>query len=230
MSLTQIGEHIEAGSNMTRLGDDHRVVFYGDSITAADRDADQPSDLGAGYVRAIYDLTRARGAATRLTIFNRGKSGDRTVDLIRRFDQDVGSLAPTILSILVGINDTWRRYDSGDETTAAEYESHYRCLLNLAGELTGLRIVMIEPFLLPLDAAQAEWREDLDPKIAVMRALATEYGACLVEADTLFSKDELQNRPGFWAHDGVHLTTAGHQKLARAWLAGCTAAGLLSRP
>lgn len=198
---------------------DDRVVFYGDSITDAGRDHHQEADLGCGYVRAVTATALAADSSAGLAFYNRGVSGNRTLDLVDRFDRDVRPLAPTLLSILVGINDTWRRYDSGDATTAAQYEAGYRRILDAASELPGLRIVMIDPFLLPLDPEQAGWREDLDPKIAVVHTLAAEYGACLIEADRLFAQAALQDSPRMWVHDGVHLTPAGHEMLARAWLA-----------
>lgn len=198
---------------------DDRVVFYGDSITAAGRDCAGATDLGFGYVRAIAGTARSGESSAGLELYNRGESGNRTVDLVDRFDRDVRALAPTVLSILVGINDTWRRYDSGDATTTEQFEARYRQILDDASDLPRLRLVMIEPFLIPLGPEQDMWREDLDPKIAVVDALANEYEARLIKADRLFTQAALQDGPRTWVDDGVHLTPAGHEMLARAWLA-----------
>lgn len=206
--------------HMTTLLTDDRVVFYGDSITAAGRVSGRDADLGDGYVQVVAAVAGAAESSAGLVVYNRGVSGDRTADLVERFDRDVRSLAPTVLSILVGINDTWRRYDSGDVTSSQEYEARYRQILDWASGMPGLRLVLIEPFLLPLGPEQAAWREDLDPKIAVVRVLAAEYGACLIEADRLFTEVALQAGPRVWVDDGVHLTTAGHEMLGRAWLTG----------
>jgi len=51
------------------------------------------------------------------------------------------------VSILFGINDTWRRYGGGEETAAAQFENGYRRLLD-AVPATGTRLVLIDPFVL----------------------------------------------------------------------------------
>lgn len=120
-----------------------------------------------------------------------------------------------MVSVLVGVNDTWRRFDSGEATTAAEYERDYRSLLSA----TSARLVLIEPFLLPVRDEQNTWREDIDEKIAVTRRLAGEFGAVLVPADEVLrtAGDAVD-----LAEDGVHPSPRGHRALADAWLTAVT--------
>ncbi|WP_261801660.1 hypothetical protein [Streptomyces sp. ISID311] len=61
-------------------------------------------------------------------------------------------------------------------------------------------------------------RADLDPKIQVVRELAREYGAHLLAADGMFTALAVATGPEYWAADGVHPTSAGHNALASAWL------------
>jgi len=63
-----------------------------------------------------------------------------------------------------------------------------------------------------------EWRDDLNPKIQVVRELATQYGAHLIGADGMFAGLAATTGPAYWAEDGVHPTPAGHAALADAWL------------
>ena len=56
---------------------------------------------------------------------------------------------PTVVSILVGINDTWRRYDRGTPTSTGQYEGNLRALVEGVD-----RLVLVEPFVVPVDAAQ----------------------------------------------------------------------------
>ena len=123
-----------------------------------------------------------------------------------------------MISLLVGVNDTWRRYDQGLVTSAEEYEETYRALLESARERLGVRFVLVEPFLLPLTPEQESWREDLDPRIEVVRRLADEYGAVHLAADTLFAEATVAAGAAHWTIDGVHLTPAGNGLLAEAWL------------
>jgi lysophospholipase L1-like esterase len=64
---------------------------------------------------------------------------------------------------------------------------------------------------------QHTWREDLDPKIEVVRRLAAEYDALLVPADVEFNHQALTVGATTLADDGVHPTAAGHQLLADLW-------------
>lgn len=184
------------------------VVFAGDSVTDCGRRAD-PEGLGDGYVRNLYDDLGER----RPRIVNAGISGNRAIDLVARWSTDVLAHDPFLVSILIGINDTWRRYDEDDPTTAESFETSYRELLD---PLT-CPVVLIEPFLLPVKDGQEEWREDLDPKLDVVRKLAVEYGAILVPADTELNRQAAAVGAATLAGDGVHPSPAGHRAIADLW-------------
>ncbi|MFG2926711.1 SGNH/GDSL hydrolase family protein [Streptomyces sp. NPDC048305] len=192
-----------------------RVLFQGDSITAAHR-ALNDADLGKGYVRHIADALAVTHPG--VSVANRGVSGDRVADLSDRWATDTLATRPEVLSVLIGVNDTWRRYDRGETTSAEDYERNYRGILRRSTE-QGSRLVLIEPFLLPVRAEQWSWREDLDRRIHVVRRLADEFDAALLAADGLLHQAACA-RGG--AHvltdDGVHLTPTGHEVLADAWL------------
>ena len=121
------------------------------------------------------------------------------------------------MSILIGINDTWRRYDSGDATSAEAYEASYRTILQQT-QASGARLIICEPFVLPVPADRVKWRADLDPKIDAARRLAREFNALYVPFDGLFAAASTQAEPAFWAADGVHPSISGHAFMAQAWL------------
>ncbi|GIH19374.1 SGNH/GDSL hydrolase family protein [Rugosimonospora africana] len=197
-----------------RPGD--RVLFIGDSVTDSGRTVTGADPLGDGYVRLIADALVERSIDAR--VINQGISGNRTGDLAQRWTTDCVDLAPDVLTIFVGINDTWRRYDSGLPTTAQEFEATYRSLLDATAAATSAQVVLITPFLLPVQPGQADWFEDLAPKIAVVNRLAAEYGATLVSADALMTQVG-GSSPERLAGDGVHPTAEGNRLLADAWLA-----------
>ena len=184
------------------------VVFAGDSVTDCGRRTD-PSGLGDGYVRDLSDDLGER----RPKIVNVGISGNRAADLAARWSADVLAHDPSLVSILIGINDTWRRYDENDPTTAEDFEASYRSLL----DPLSCPVVLMEPFLLPVKDGQEEWREDLDPKLEVVRKLAVEYGAILVPTDVELTKHAASVGPEALAGDGVHPSAAGHRALADLW-------------
>ena len=184
------------------------LVFAGDSVTDCGRRTD-PDGLGGGYVRTLYDDLGPR----RPRIVNAGISGNRAADLAARWSADVLAHEPSVVSILIGINDTWRRYDEDDPTTAESFEESYRAMLD---PLT-CPVVVIEPFLLPVKDGQEAWREDLDPKLDVVRKLAVEYGAILVPADVELNRQAAAVGAATLAGDGVHPSPAGHRAIADLW-------------
>lgn len=195
-----------------------KILFQGDSVTDAGRNRDLSGDLGKGYPQFIAGLFTAAHPDLNITFLNRGISGNRAKDLVERWTEDAIALRPDIVSILIGINDTWRRYDSNDPTSAEVFEAGYRTVLTRVRDEIGARIVMLEPFVLPVPEDRKAWREDLDPKIVAVRKLATEFDALLLPLDGLFAKLATQSRPEIWAADGVHPTPAGHAAIAQAWL------------
>ncbi|MFD3261265.1 SGNH/GDSL hydrolase family protein [Paenibacillus lentus] len=203
------------------LKQDDVILFQGDSITDAGRDYSDYSSLGHGYPLLIAGRLGHRYPEKNLTVLNRGISGNRAVDLQERWNEDCLALKPTVVSIYIGINDTWRRYDNGSVTTSQQFESSYRDLLERTTKSLDARLVLVEPFVLPHPEDRKGWREDLDPKIQVVRQLAREFGALLVSLDGLFAAACSKAEPSYWAGDGVHPSPAGHELIADAWLRTC---------
>lgn len=200
------------------IKDNDIVLFQGDSITDADRIRESHINLGNGYVMMAAALFSAAHPEIQVQFLNRGISGNRVIDLQSRWKKDCLDLQPTLVSIMIGINDCWRRFDSGDPTSVEEYEKGYRDILKRTRENTKAEIILIEPFVLPVPEDRKEWREDLDPKINAVRKLAQEFGTMLIPLDGIFSKVASFKRPEFWAEDGVHPTAAGHALIAKEWL------------
>jgi lysophospholipase L1-like esterase len=194
------------------------VLFQGDSITDCQRKKDQPGDLGRGYALMAAGLFQSKYPERNVKFLNRGISGNRVKDLEARWDEDCLELKPDVVSIYIGINDTWRRYDRNDPTSTEQFSAGYRRLLERTKAGLDARIVLVEPFVLPVPEDRKAWREDLDPKIQVVRELAREFGALLVPLDGLFAQASMRAEPASWAPDGVHPSPAGHALIAQAWL------------
>ena len=194
------------------------VLFQGDSITDAGRNRDDPANLGSGYAMLAGAWFGALYPELNVKFLNRGIGGNRASDLRARWKADCLNLKPDWVSILIGINDTWRRYDKNDPTSTKTFEENYRALLEAIKNNLDSRLIMAEPFVLPHPADRKTWREDLDPKIEVVHKLAAEYGAILIPLDKLFTKALENQQPAYWANDGVHPSPAGHALIAQAWL------------
>ncbi len=202
---------------MSVLTQNSTVLFIGDSVTDAGRDRSDPNSLGHGYPRLVADSYRTR-SGDGVRFVNRGISGNRVRDLRARWQEDCLDLTPDVVSILIGINDTWRRYDSGDATSADDFARDYDHILARTTDALPARLVLVEPFVLPVTAGQHSWREDLDPKVEVVRRLAREYAATLVPLDELLAKAAADQDAAALAADGVHPTDEGHAQIARFWL------------
>ncbi len=190
------------------------VLFIGDSITDAGR-RDDPDGLGSGYVRRVAESFAARGDDR--TIVNRGIGGDRIGDLDARWQTDVLDLAPSLLTVYVGVNDTWRRFDSGLTTSAAHFEAVYRSLLESARAAGVARLILVEPFLVPVDEDQREWLDDLAGKRDAVASLATEFHAPFVPLHRILTVAAAHHGPEAIAADGVHPTPLGAELIAEAW-------------
>lgn len=198
--------------------DGDTMLFQGDSITDGGRYREDPSHMGYGYAMQAASWFHARYPEIAVRFLNRGISGNRAIDLVARWQEDCLDLHPTWISILIGINDTWRRYDSGESTPAHEFEDTYRNLLERTVTTLNARLILCEPFVLPVPADRENWREDLDLKIAVVRKLARAYNTLYVPFDGVFAQAATRREPSFWAEDGVHPTNAGHALMAQTWL------------
>jgi lysophospholipase L1-like esterase len=179
-------------------------------------------DLGIGYPLLVAALYSSIFPARNVHFLNRGVSGDRLINLEERWESDCLALRPDVISILVGVNETWRAFDAGDPTPAPIFERRYRDLLARTwSALPDARIVLMEPFLLPFPDTTDLWRTDLNAKIDAVRRVARDSGCDLIPLDGLFAAAATQREPAYWAPDGVHPTPAGHGLIARSWLRAC---------
>ncbi len=201
-----------------QITNNDRILFTGDSITDCNRVRSNTNHLGFGYVAFIAARLQARMASPDLQILNRGISGNRIGDLLLRVEPDLLDLQPTVISILLGINDTWRRYDHNLPTSTETFEDGYRTLLKKIRQRLTAKVILLEPFLLHVPEDRYAWREDLNPKIDVVRKLAAEFDTDLLPLDGLFAQAATRAPAAFWAEDGVHPTEAGHALIANAWL------------
>ncbi|MDR2201611.1 MAG: SGNH/GDSL hydrolase family protein [Clostridiales bacterium] len=192
------------------------ILFDGDSITDCGRDRNDLHSL-AGYSNAVAATLAALRPELGVTVFNRGVSGDRTKDLLSRIGGEIKEIKPTVVSILIGINNVWRKFDSNDPTGAAVFQREYRAILDACKKTAG-RIVIIEPFIIPSAPDKQIMRAELETSIAAIRSLAAEYKTEFIPADGIFAELSVKNGAELYSFDGVHLTEVGHAVLAAEWL------------
>lgn len=211
------------------------VLFIGDSITHGGRGKTLNHYLGHGYAAEIAMRYLGYRPDAGLCFFNRGVSGHGTKDLLKRWDADAlhlkfadsegdwrgpfpdreGELRPGVVSILVGINDYLSKSPER-HTTPGEYAANLEELVTRTLAVNPkCRIVICEPFRLPVDTS---------PDFLAMRKSAKEIAArhklCFVDFQWLFSEVLLKENPNgkYWFWDKAHPTYAAHMRMADWWL------------
>lgn len=198
------------------------ILFQGDSITdcGRDRNATNPNTgLGAGYALLTAARLLAENPGAKLRCFNRGISGNRIVDLYARIKADTINLKPDVLSILIGVNDTWHEFGSGNGVAVPKYERVYRDFLTeVRAALPAIQFVLCEPFVLRCGVVTGDWVTEMDQRRVVVKKLAGEFGAKFVPFQAMFDAAAKEAAPEYWAGDGVHPTAAGHHRMAETWM------------
>ena len=197
------------------------ILFQGDSITDTGRtdSADPAASLGYGYPAKIAETLANDYADLGVSVINRGISGNRTWDLLERWDKDCIDINPDYFSLLIGVNDTWRRYDSGMITTAEEYETNMRTLLDRVVKETNAKIILLNIFLLDVTSDKANMRPDLVEKQEVISRLIKDYDVTYIDIQKKFDEMVANGTPMTdLSEDGVHPTDFGHSVIAAEWL------------
>ncbi len=187
-----------------------KILFQGDSITDAGRDRSDYHNLGEGYPFYAAQYIKEDNPETDFEFINLGISGNQTIDLVNRLQSDFIDIQPDIVSILIGINDTWHRAFFRKWLSNKVFEENYRKILTEIKEKTNAKIIMLEPFL--LHAPDKEYfRVDLNPKIDIIRKLAKEFADFYIPLDGLFASASIGVDNLHWSEDGVHPNANGSE-------------------
>ena len=193
-----------------------KILFQGDSITDAGRDRSDPHQMGPGYPRFASEAMKKRWPDRDFEFVNLGISGDQTKDLVARLENDFVAVQPDIVSILIGINDTWHHAADRSWIPADVFEARYRTVLEAIKTRTHAKIMMMEPFLIPVED-KLFFRENLDPNIQIIRKLAREYADVYLPLDGLLASQFLYKEPTYFAADGVHPTAGGAEYIGQLY-------------
>jgi len=195
-----------------------KIVFIGDSITDCGR-RDEAAPYGNGYVSVVRSLLLARYPERQLRIVNKGIGGNTTRDLAARWKQDVIAERPDWLSVMIGINDVWRTYDSNGVGAVGleEYTATLRDLLSQTRVTTSARLILAEPYMIETDQNRP-MRQHMDTYGAAVRQVAADYNAILVHTQAAFDAALASTTPKDWAEDHIHPNAPGHAIIGLAFL------------
>jgi lysophospholipase L1-like esterase len=157
-----------------------------------------------------------------LAFFNRGVSGNKIPQLAERWQKDTLDLKPTVVSILIGVNDIWHPLNDGKEVSAEDFETGYdKLLADTVAALPNAKLVLGEPFILPGKATSGKWemwQGHLKKFQAIVEKLGAKYHAPVVHYQTMFDAAVKRAPAEYWIWDGVHPTYAGNQLMADEWV------------
>lgn len=192
-----------------------RIVFLGDSITAAGvRKTGYITLSSAAIAKAHPDLN--------IEVIGAGIGGHKVPDCQKRLDKDVLQKKPTIVFIYIGINDVWhwthpRVIARGKKgTTPKEFENGLKDMVAKINKV-GARVILCTPTVIgeKSDGSNSDDKR-LDHYSNISRKVAKETGSQLLdlrkEIITQLKKENPKNAPkGIFTSDGVHLNEKGNR-------------------
>ena len=201
-----------------------KILFFGDSITDAFRVRSEQvyhaySMLGAGYVNQVAGALAYKNPA-KYEFVNKGISGNRSVDLYERLNEDVLSCKPDVVSIYVGVNDVWHK-QNGKGIEISEFRKTYKMLIEeVLKNLPNAKIIIVEPFVLNgQETLGKDWLfKEVYEYAKVVKELASEYNFPFVSLQRAFNKRIKKYESKYFSVDGVHPTIAGASVIAKEWL------------
>ena len=207
-----------------KLEKNAKLVMIGDSITDTGRA--QPvgeglfEALGRGYVAQVDALLGSVYPELGVRVVNMGLGGNTVRDLAKRWQGDVLDLKPDWVSVMIGINDVWRQFDSPRQTeTHVGPDEYARTLDELVARTlpTVKQMVLMTPFYLEPNRADA-MRARMDEYGGIVKDLAAKHGTLFVDTQAAFDEVLHSYYPATLAWDRVHPSQTGHMVIARAFL------------
>ena len=206
------------------LADGDRIVFTGDSTTDAGRGRPVGEGLhagvGNGYVRQVENILNVVYPDWKLWISNTGTSGDTSRGLKNRWQEDVMNLKPDWVSVMIGINDIWRQFDSPGIISSHVYPDEYRANLSEMLERTCplvKGVIVMSPFYME-PCKEDMMRQMTDEYVRISAEVAKKYHCHYVNLQKSFD-DYLQYRhSSYIAWDRVHPGNIGSLIIAREFL------------
>lgn len=203
----------------------NKILFIGDSISDYDRARPVGEGLfdawGKSYVANVGALLGCTYPELHLRIVNMGIGGNQVRDLEARWQTDVMDQRPDWVSVLIGINDVWRQFDSPtipeSHVSEASFRETYERLIQRTLPTVRGMILMTPYFMEPnrLDPMRAK----MDAYGAIVRELAEKYGLIFVDLQAAWDRLFEHMHPCAIAWDRIHPNQIGCMYIARQFLA-----------
>lgn len=152
-----------------KLNKNDVILFSGDSITDGNRGKSMDCNhiMGHGYQYIVASKLALDNAEDMPKFINKGYSGENAADLLAKWQFDVIANKPTVVSILVGVNEGSYGWFKGlsTEQVKERYVTGMRGILELTRkELGDIKIIVCEPFYCPLDQSDCSYKNTPHPE------------------------------------------------------------------
>lgn len=201
-----------------------KVLFIGDSISDFNRARPVGEGLfealGTSYASDIAAQFTCMRPQMRLRFVNMGVSGNRVRDLKARWQTDVLDLKPDWVSVLIGINDVWRQFDSPlqmeQHVYPEEYESTYdEIIRETLPRVKGM--ILMTPFFMEPNKNDP-MRARMDAYGGIVKKLAERHGQTFVDLQAAWDDLFRHMHPCNIAWDRIHPNHVGHVYIANQFL------------
>lgn len=156
------------------------IMMSGDSVTDAGRARPVGTyfcGLGGGYVNRVHEMITAACPEKRIKVINMGISGETSRHVAARWVSDLNEIKPDYATLMIGVNDIWRSYDTYMNpemaVDAEEYEKNLRSILENSKQLKGM--MLISPIFFELNREDKLMKRVIEYS-AINKRLAEEYG------------------------------------------------------
>ena len=201
------------------------VLFIGDSISDYERIRPVGEGLfnawGRSYVADVGSLLGCMYPELGLRIINMGISGNQARDLEARWETDVMAHRPDWVSVLIGINDVWRQFDSPElkeqHVSPEDFRATYERLIESTLPRVKGMVLMTPYFMEPnrLDPMRAR----MDEYGGIVKELAAKHGLICVDLQAGWDRLFQHMHPCNIAWDRIHPNQIGCMYIAKQFLA-----------
>ena len=211
LMLALVGPVPKDAPTALQLKQGDQIVAIGDSITAE-----------GGYLKMTDAVLAQNYPDLKVPpIINAGIGGQKSEDLLARFQKDVVDRKPAFVTIKIGINDVWHRLDAPHDPKVLEsYKANVAKMVDMAQQ-ANIKVILLTPTIIG-ESSESEGNKRLALYAAAEKDIAADKKCRIVDLHQIFL-DMLAKRPadlqGAWlAHDGVHMNDRGNTVMAIALL------------
>lgn len=197
-----------------------KFIITGDSVTDCGRSypvGEGNDGMGNGYAKYLHAMIDSEYPERHIRVQNTGISGNTSRDLRARFNEDVLSLSPGLISIMIGINDIWRQFDSPNHPEKHVYLDEYadNIVHMIEAALPVVKgILLVSPCYM-VQTREDAMRAEADRYQQSLKEIAAEYRLPYVDAQKSMDRYFKHYSPMAMSWDAVHPNHVGHMIIAK---------------